>query len=284
MDPSSKGFRNPYLWVVDLQNKTLKRRGPENVASIVGFYDWEKLGNEAPSIEALYSQIESRAALVITNVRACNFQLSLEDRYNLSNFLGLQLTRVPRFREVTADTQVVRAQNWLQDFAQDEERMRAKLQDYNESRGDAGSMLTIESVRDSIEKKRFTLKPELDYVLGMTLNVGLEFARIIFGMNWSFVIATEGASFFTSDSPVALLTPDAKPRRIDFKNGRNPELEISFPISPSCSLLLHQHEVSESVVSIGAEQINEVNRRTFPVVARYVFCSSEQLGKWALKQ
>lgn len=144
--------------------------------------------------------------------------------------------------------------------------------------------MTIEDIKDFIEKRRYVLSLDSDYVLGITLKAGLEFAGFVFGMDWSFVIAAGGASFFTSDHPVALLTPDAKPRKIDFESGRSPELEMSFPISSSCTLLLHQQELSENILFVDNEQVREINRRTFPVVDRYVFCSNGQLGEWALEQ
>lgn len=281
VDPSSEGSRNPYLWLVDLQNQTLERRAPKNAASITGFYDWERLGGNAPSLENLYSQIESKTAGVISALRAHNFELSLQDRYDLSKFLGFQLTRVPRFRKAAEAGLRKHAQDWLQDFVQNEELLQAKLEEYGKSRED--STLTVESIREFIEGRKYILMPDSDYVLGVTLRAGLDFTRVVFAMNWLYVVATEGASFFTSDQPVALLTPDAKPRKIDFRSGRNPELEISFPISPSCTLLLHQHKVPGNIVSVDKEQVRKINRRVFPTVDRYVFCSSKQLGEWVLE-
>jgi len=227
VDPASEGRGSPYLWVVDLQSQTLKRRAPQNVASITGFYDWAKLGNEAPSIEALYSQIEGKAALVIGTLRNHKFELSLQERYDLSSFLGFQLTRVPGFRRAAVDGFGKHAQGRLQALVQDEEWLHAKLGDHNREKGD--STLTVEGVKEFVMGKRYTLTPDSDHMLGVALEAGLEFARVAFAMNWSFVIAAKGASFFTSDQPVALLTPDAKPRKIDFGSGRNPELEMSSP-------------------------------------------------------
>ena len=77
VDPASEGRPNPYLWVVDLQSQILQRRAPKNVASLTGFYDGAALGNGAPTIETLYSQIERKAALVIGRLRGHNFTLSL---------------------------------------------------------------------------------------------------------------------------------------------------------------------------------------------------------------
>jgi len=282
IEPESGGSRNPYLWVVDLQSRTLRRRAPKNVAYITGFYDWDKHGDRAPSIEAIYSQIEGKAASVIGALRAHDFGLSLEDRFDLSNFLGFQLTRTPRFRQAAVDALTKHAQEWLQEHVQDTELLEARLRDY--SRGKQDSTLTVESIRDFVENKRHTLTPGTDYVMGRTMEAGLEFARIVFEMNWSVLLAAEGSSFFTSDQPVALLTPDARPRKLDRRTGRIPELEMSFAVSPACSLLLHQEKVQEHIVSLDGEQVAEINRRTFPVVNRYVFCSSEQLGKWALGQ
>jgi len=49
-------------------------------------------------------------------------------------------------------------------------------------------------------------------------------------------------------------------------------------------LFLRDHGFPEALASAGDDVVNEINRRNFPVIDRYVFCSSEQQGQWALEQ
>ena len=284
VDPSSRGYTTPYLWVVDLHNKTVKRRSVKNVARIAGFYDWKELVDKAPSIESIYSQIESRVAQVIRKLRDGNFKLTDKERYHLSIFLGLQLSRTPRFRKASDDTLIKHVQDSLDNFVNDDKRLQASLDSFNTKKVTPETALTIDSIRDFVKKKRFKVTANPDYTLQTTLQAGLQFSKLIFVMHWLFVIATEETRFYTSDVPVALLTPDAKPRKIDFEGSRNPELELSFPISPSCILFLREQEFPETVAFTGDDVINEINQRIFPVVDKHVFCSSEQQGRWVLEQ
>lgn len=284
VDPSSRDSHNPFLWVVELQSKTLKRRAPKNVASITGFYDWRELKDIAPSIESIYSQIESRTARVMRKLWNGDLRLTAKDKYHLSIFLGLQLTRTPRFRRASQDTLTKHALDWAESFIGDEEWLQKSLDKFNVGKKPSETPLKVEDIRDFVKNKRFNIVPNLDYTLQTTLKSGLAFSVLIFAMQWLFVIAGEESRFFTSDVPVALLTPDAKPRKIDFEGSRNPELEISFPISPSCILFLREQEFPETVAFAGDDVVNEINRRIFPVVDKYVFCSSEQQGRWVLAQ
>src|SRR5207248_10300046 len=104
--------------------------------------------------------------------------------------------------------------------------------------------------------------PRRDFLIASTLKLGLMMAELVFSLNWSFVRADPGASFFTSDNPVGLLSPDGKPMKI------RPEkidrrMEISFPISFSYILLAHQRNNTPmcDVVPVNAETVVEINRR-----------------------
>ena len=284
VDPSSRGHSNPYLWVVDLQNRTVERRSAKNVARITGFYEWKELGDRAPSIESIYSQIESRTALVMRKLWNGDFILTDKERYHLSIFLGLQFTRTPRFRNASNDASIKYALDWINSLVNDDKRLQASVDSYNMKEGSANAVLTTESIKNFITNGRFKITPHADYTLQMVLRAGIEFSKLIFTMHWLFVLSTEKACFFTCDVPVALLTPDAKPRKVDLEGAHNPELEMSFPISPSCMLLLQDHGFPEALASAGDDVVNEINRRIFPVIDRYVFCSSGHQGRWAIEQ
>jgi len=214
-----------------------------------------------------------------------NFELTDKERWHFSFFLGLQLTRTLRFRNASNDASIKYAQDWIKNLVNDDKRLQASVDSYNTKRGNANVIPTVKSIRDFVTNGRFKITPHPDYTLQMVLRAGIEFSKLIFTMNWLFVLSAEKARFFTSDTPVALLTPDAKPRRIDLKGSQNPELKIFFPISPLLSVLLLRDQKFPAHVAFADDDfVNEINRGIFPVVDRHVFCSSEQQGLWALKQ
>lgn len=256
----------------------------KNVARITGFYDWKELGDRAPSIESIFSQIESRTATIMRKLRNGDFKLTEKERYHLSIFLGLQLARTPRFRKAGQDALVKHALEQAESLVDNNQHLQKSLDKWNAGKKQIDVLLMAGDIRGFVKNRRFKIVPNPDYILQLTLRAGLEFSKPIFLMHWLFVLSTEKARFFTCDVPMALLSPDAKPRKVNLEGAHNPELEMSFPISPSCMLLFRDHDFPESLVSVGDEAVNEINRRVFPVVDRLVFCSSEQQGRWALEQ
>ncbi|MFC1968077.1 DUF4238 domain-containing protein [Chloroflexota bacterium] len=282
-DPISRDNPTPYLWVVDMQKGTMKRRSVKNVAYNTGFYEWKEMGGKAPSIESIYSQIESRTVLVMKKLWSGDFKLTDKERYYLSIFLGLQLTRTPRFRKASQDALIKHALDWADKIIGNEDALEKLLYKSNARKKPGDAPLMAEDIQGFVQNRRFKVIPNLDYTLQTTLRAGLEFSKLIFTMRWLFVVAVENTHFFTCDMPLALLTPDAKPREVDFDDFHNPELEMAFPISPLCILLMRDHDFPETIAYVADDVVNEINRRIIPVVDRYVFCSSERQGRWALE-
>jgi len=286
VDPSSQDSRNPYLWIVDLQNGTVKRRGPENVANIAGFYQWEELGDGIPSVEKLLSQVESRAAPVISRLRediSSMFPMSMQDRLDVSFFLGCQLARTPSSRKLVENSMQVWGQDRICELVQDEEWLRQRLKGSVEDPSDDGSRLTAERIRRDFLEGRLVVRPRPDHVLGATLELAHKYAEMIFiEMYWLFLLVEREASLLTSDHPVFT----GKAQQMSSGGRRIPEHEIAFPISPSGLLLLHQYErlrVVEGIDALVGDRVDKVNHITLRNANRYVFCSSEQQGKWALE-
>jgi hypothetical protein len=283
-DPSSRDAhpREPYLWVVDLKLRNLNKRAPKNVARLTGYYDFEEAQDQLPSVENFLSRIETRAASAIRKLRAHKFQISDEERYNLANFMGLQLARVPAYREVVEVAMKQFAHKWLREYVMDDTRLKRRLKEYISKRGYSSDTLSPESIREYVLEGRLDVSPSKNYLIDATLRAGLNiFAPLIFVMRWTFVLASDRGTFFTSDNPVALLSPDAQPIPINLES-ISEELEISFPISPSCVLLAHSHDEHIRLLTATSDTITEINRRVFPTVKRFIFCSTRELGNWAL--
>ncbi len=264
----------PYLWVVDLEKETVRKRSPKKAAQYTGYYDLEKAKAGDKSIfESSLSAIESLASPIIRKLRNNQFQINDQERFNLSNYIGLQLGRVPMTRSAVNATLKKQSQQMLREYVMDDNRLQSKL-------GDKAN-----SFKELVLSEKFGLTPGKDFVLASALKLGLEMARTIFAMNWTFILASGKVTFFTSDNPVGLLTKDAKPVRIR-PDELNPSLEISFPVAPTCALLMHPYPETPDldIVTASAEATIEMNRRVFPTVQQYIFCSAQEQAEWALKQ
>ena len=131
IDPNSQDQPSPFLWVADVQQKTVKKRSAKNVAYITDFYEWKELKDKTPSIELIYSQIESRTTHVIRKVRSGNLMLTDREKYDFSIFLGLQLTRTPRFRQASQDAVKSHALELIDSFLEDRGKLQKSIERYN---------------------------------------------------------------------------------------------------------------------------------------------------------
>src|SRR5438105_1429115 len=91
-DSNSGNLKNPYLWITDLDEQTVEKRSPKNTASLTGYYDLNNvnIGEDKSKLEKILSAIESNASSVIRRIRLNNFQLTIDARFNLANYIGLQ--------------------------------------------------------------------------------------------------------------------------------------------------------------------------------------------------
>ncbi len=293
VDPSSKEKEDPYLWAVDFEQKTVRKRAPKNVARIPGYYDIRDT-QSLPQYQGrnvdkgfvdreVVSEIENGANAVIRKLREPKFQVTLEDRYHLAHYLGLQFARVPIFREASRAAETKRAQDWLRLIVQDKARVQRKLDEYPIKADGRQSALTPESIRDAVLGGKIRIAPPDnfdDYLLGLAMKATLDVSEAIFTRSWTFLHATGPETFFTSDNPVVLLTPDGKPSA-----NLDERVEISFPISPSCMLSIHMESGARNRgIAVDTATVYEINKRMLPTAKRYVFCSTKKQGEWALSQ
>jgi hypothetical protein len=285
IDPASvKKGRDSYLWVVDLKEKTVKPRAPKNIAAHSGYYDIRDGRYEGPSLEQFYAKIESRTIPVIKKLRAEKLEITINERHDLATYIGLQFSRVPRFREAAWNATQKRFDTTLRQLASDQRKLRQSLKRYFALNPKAAATFTPESVKTAILEKRIKIAPSRnsqDHFAALGLWAGFEVAPLVFSMKWTLVHNETATKFFTSDNPVALLTPDAKPPST--RREWNATVEIAFPLSPSRLLSIHSRLKSLSDVTLTDPGIIEyINRCLLPTPDRYVFCSSSEQAHWIL--
>ncbi len=272
VDPLSSSLPNPYLWIVDLEQGTLKKRSPETAARITGYYDLRS--PELPdkvTLETLLSRVESRTSKIIRRLRKNDFEMKDQDRHYFAYYIGVQHGRVPGLHKNVNSFLMGRAKKWLSEYIVDEDALRSRF-------GDDAAFF-----KEYVLSGKARVTPKKEFVIALALRMGFTLAELIARMRWTYFLAAEGSSFFTSDNPVALLSPNGKSIKIDFR-GRNSDLEISFPISPSCTLLIHDHDRPQNIISVNASIVSKINASLLPSIHRYAFCSTEQQGQWLLDQ
>jgi Protein of unknown function (DUF4238) len=291
LDRDSVGRENiePFLWVVDVESGTIKKKAPKNIAGASGYYNVqaESFGGDETILDKSITAIESQALPIIRQIRTGDFRTTIEERFRLANLIGIQIGRVPIFRRHVENSIEDAPSLWLQEYIKDDNRLKERF--------GTEAALFKEYILDRKIKPRIQFKDDahkMGFIVSTTLKVGLEFAELIFGMQWQFLLASSEGTFFASDNPARLMSPNAKPLKIKFGE-LNEELEVSFPISATCCLWMHSHGVAENpdmdigsneIAEINETDIDKVNWSILPTIERYAFCSSENQARWILEQ
>ena len=275
----------PYLWVADVVEKTISNKAPKNIAGFTNYYDvhTKPFEDDPKALDNLLTVFESRAAPIIRKIRSGKYQMTVEDRYHLATFMGIQLGRVPIMRQhIDANVDQIPIY-WLEKFLGDTRKLKqkhGKELDWFEEYALSGKIKARINFEDEAHRK--------DYINSLSINLGIEFAQVIFGMRWLFLMAAGNSLFFASDNPVRLMSPTAEP--LEIRVGElNEELEISFPVSANCMLWGHSRDIKENpdigfneVLEIDDEMIDEFNRRILPTIDKLAFCPTEKLAEWVL--
>jgi hypothetical protein len=280
------GFVDPAtdkLWVVDLKTASIRPDAPINAARISGYDNLQ--GNtitikERSVASKALKAIETRAAPVIAKLRNQIFLLTFEGKDDLSNFIGQQISRVPVFRNFI---------NARMDEVPNEIIREKVLSKKFETKYGKNAIKMREMALSGNYPVRFKFKEPFDRQDGVILSsimLGRKFSSLLFGMNWIFLVSRDSGLFFTSDNPARLSFLTSGSATIDF-NKPNTNIEISFPISPSCTLLAHYHNESHyrhRFTFVDPLTVDEFNSGVFRTANRYIYCSKQEQGNQILNQ
>jgi hypothetical protein len=131
LDPVSVGHKNepPYLWITDIENKRVNRRYLKKTAGFSGYYDLQPQAfeNTQFDLDKSITTFETRAAPIILKIRNGQFQTTVEERYHVANFIGIQIGRVPIFRRHVEHSIDNTPYLWIQDYVKDESKLRRRF-------------------------------------------------------------------------------------------------------------------------------------------------------------
>lgn len=278
--PSDK-HRTEMLWLADTETKIVRQTSTRNVGVEELFYDWRdtswwKEGGGPPEIEQFLGNIEERAAPIFRRFAAIDFKnlrLTDEDRYHISNYIGLQLTRTPLALELVDGTLRSVVDRKIQELA-DDPAFEEKWRRFVASRTDAAGFPGAEITREQIKASPPRLVPHRDRSLGLSLFAGFKVSERIFEMPWCVLVAPE-ALFFTSDHPVFMHSVNNDPRTV----------EVSLALSSRVRLVAHgkpRPAGRGNIIYLTERGTETCNRLVLQAVHRFFFCPTEPLAQWTL--
>jgi hypothetical protein len=227
-----------------------------SVAYEDGYYD-RKSTQPSPlptnSVDALMGTVETKAAPIIARVRSApNLNLSPEELEYLSWFVALLAFRTPVSRQGIINLHEALEDRELRQSASDRERFHqqaATLLRANE----------IEPARQSLLNGDVTLNyvrggETEDYFMAHQLELATVVHDILQQRHWHLAVTQSAKSFLITDNPLVLLpSPEHhKGMPVGYANGWS-----LLPISPQRALLIANHPLSNDVLRIPREQMEQ---------------------------
>ena len=201
-------------------------------------------GKKNAELEGLFAELEGVAKPIIERIiKTARLSLSDQEFGTLCEFFGFLHTRNLAHRELLKNMITTFQKTELKIMAQDPEHLKEVLKRAT-NKIDADDPAAVERLRDSILNfdQHFKVgygKENDDYFLKQAVLIGNELIDILFKKKWNLLLAKEGLFFVTSDNPIVLLPPPARPPfyGVGFTNGI-----VAIPISPHHCLFLTDDE------------------------------------------
>jgi hypothetical protein len=277
VDVSTPAGYKPYLWVVDLDNRKVRRRSPENAAALTDYYA-VGAGDERYEVEEYLGAVESMASPALARLLGDVEAVEPQDQAVLSYFAAVQLVRVPQFRD--------RLEAFITDIGQTLSQMLLHSRDaYAQALREShpGRVFSEDEVDSYYEAARraggYRVKANPSASLRHGLNVVPKIAELLNRMSWAIMEPAGADNFWTSDNPVYYINPDSDHPLYGHGLGAR-GIEVNFPLGPRRCILMAWSEISapRSIIN----DIRPAQERGIAGAKRYLYCSTEEDGHQAL--
>lgn len=267
--------QEPWLWVADLEERSVERRAPKNVAAQTDYY----LSRE---IEQALAQLESETRPVIAKLLAGESNLIHEDRGRLAFFMAYFIVRVPFFRNMIEEKAGEVGRMRLMISAQHPDHFARTLREAHKGMKEF-THEEVENLRQWALNGEYSVRgtAALSLSLGMT-EIPKELAAIVHDMKWAYLEPGSDEEFITCDNPVSWF--DATPRAAVY-GGHGllmKNVELTFPLSPQLCLL-GSWVGKTGPIQVPRLVIEELNQRRIRFASRFVYAAREKDALRALE-
>jgi hypothetical protein len=268
---------HPQIYRLDIKTGAIAKLSTSNCA-VIQHYNRLSTTSGLPAgfAEAMLSYTEGQAVPLVEKL-IHGEMLNLQERVDFSTFLMAQQMRTPRGREWLRFGQDQAAKFWLlKQIYEDRDFTREHL------REDLGREPTEDEINESIretaeplERGELTVSVSSDQeILGMFMPAP-DLIPLIGEMNWTLLKAPGGQSFILSDDPLVRLDQLNPDGPAGWRS--SPTVEATMPLDPQYCLRLRQPPPTQSTHIITAEEVLDINLRTYAGAREAIFGPTEQL-------
>ncbi len=198
------------IWVHDRESDLCELRNPKTVARRHHYYSvMTNEGKKDGTVEQVLGLVESTAAEIIAKLDAGEM-ISAWDKIHLAQFAALMKFRVPLFERWFADFSEAAIRQKMKDDFPTVESVQEKMRMFGD-KYDPTDTERAKGIFEGLQNPRYRVKFNDAARIATMLMATLEISRLLTFMEWTFLVAPEGASFVTTDDPVLVLGPSGTP-------------------------------------------------------------------------
>lgn len=259
-----------FVWVLDTKDKIFKIK-PDNILVENHFYTITlKNGEKSLVIEDTLSHIEGAYSVIFEEKISKNFPLTEDERAKVAVFIAALYLRTAPYRESLrgAFTQLKSGmEDWKKQFDKNPDAKRMAV-----NTPTSGEFISLEELNQYLDN--FNEEHSVSMITQLP-----EVAQIIFDMKWS-IWEDSNSGFVTSDNPLVLLRPAAIQKYGPNAIGSRPgllfkDVELTLPLSKNRMLLAGWILEEDSYISVGEDQVRQINHRTITRSSKRVVTKSE---------
>lgn len=264
------------FWVYDKKVVESRPQTPINTTVIGDYYlsSADKAGKKDTRMEAFLATIEGMVKPILDEWRNNPSQLDDEVKPIVAMFLSFMHSRVSRAVEAVKEISMAGLEHVIDEMKKvtdDSGKLKEHFVRFRESEEGKNCNVSLEEFRELIANPRKYGEPTINekYAIGESFNMAQAIHYWLMKMNWS-ICHTKGKRFFvTNDTPLNVFVQTEKGRAIFGGGFGLPNVEIAFPLSPKLCLWLDKRKGPRYRI-MGADFVEEVNRRTIHMAERFV--------------
>lgn len=225
------------------------------------------------TIEDVVSSLENLAAPVIHKILGGN-GLTFDDYQVFVVFVAQMLLRVPARRDSAGQMASEILKHKSKGFAANKESFHADYRRFQRETGDT-SDLDPENLRQFILGDGYELTVNSSAALGLSLSAIDIATKCLLRMEWLFLRGRGRFRIITCDNPVFYCDPTIPPNSWRGVGLMNPNVEVSFPLSPDVVAFGSYHRKRRMTMDIEPEVVRRFNQHTVDSAFRHIFACED---------
>ena len=228
-------------------------------------------GVESDFLETkIFGPIEGEAKPILDRWQLPGARLEAAEVPKMAVFLAFMFTRNPRSVQVVKEVNEAGLEQIQKDLVENPARQR-ELYERCRNSGQVEGLPPYEEMEEYLNNREKYFRTEMNRKAALLSSIELTdlVCQKLLELNWCLCTAPSGTLFITSDSPLSVFCPTDRKHAIFGGGLGQPQVEVSFPISPTTYLLLNRRS-GQRYRRISEKVANELNKRTAWMAERFI--------------